>query len=119
MDYEAKFISLINDESLPIEQRKKLEEIFNACKEDEDERIRKWLIRYFEVKSDNNVIFADVSLTDVLAWLEKQSEQKPKWGEEDSLMIDSIIDTIKWLEGKGATNMKIDWLKSIKKRMEE
>ncbi len=48
-----------------------------------------------------------------------EDEQKPKWSEEDSLMIDSIIDTMKWLEGKGATNMKIDWLKSLKQRMEE
>lgn len=50
-----------------------------------------------------------------IAWLEKQG--KPMWSNEDSLMIDSIIDTMKWLEGKGATNMKLDWLKSLKQRM--
>ena len=52
---------------------------------------------------------------EMVAYLEKQG--KSKWSNEDSLMIDSIIDTIKWLEGKGTTNMKLDWLKSLKQRM--
>ena len=50
--------------------------------------------------------------------LSNSAKTGKNWSDEDSLMIDSIIDTMKWLEGKGATNMKIDWLKSLKKRME-
>ena len=37
MDYKEKFISLINDKTLPIEQRKKLEEIYNSSVENEDQ----------------------------------------------------------------------------------
>ena len=44
-------------------------------------------------------------------------DEEPKWTEEDSLMIDSIIYTMKWLEGKGTTDMKIDWLIQLKQRM--
>ena len=74
----------------------------------------------FSFTLNGDIVTPDKMMEDMkkyLAWLEKQCEQKPKWTEEDSLMIDSIIDTMKWLEGKGATNMKIDWLKSLKKRM--
>ena len=47
-------------------------------------------------------------------------KQKPvEWSEEDDMMLDSIIDTLGWLRGKGATDMKIDWLESLKKRMEQ
>ena len=63
----------------------------------------------------NDSIICDITEQD--EW--KLVEQNYVWSEEDSLMIDSIIDTIKWLEGKGTTNMKIDWLKSLKQRMEE
>ena len=89
-------------------------DIFQELKESEDEKIRKALIRFHKSTIDIDGIKGE----DILAWLENQAP-KPKWTEEDSLMIDSIIDTIKWLKGKGATDMKIDWLKSLKQRMEE
>ena len=100
--------------------REEAEKYFPELKESEDERIRKELIEHIKANEcADYVLFKKFSPADIISWLEKQCEQKPKWTEEDSLMIDSIIDTIKWLEGKGATNMKIDWLKSVKKRMEE
>lgn len=73
----------------------------------------------FSFTLNGNIVTPDKMMEDMkkyLAWKEKQAP-KTMWSEEDSLMIDSIIDTMKWLEGKGATNMKIDWLKSLKKRM--
>lgn len=94
--------------------KEEAEKYFPELAESEDEKIRKWLIGYFQ----RNKVAEVIKTHNILAWLEKHGEQKPKWTEEDSLMIDSIIDTIKWLEGKGATNMKIDWLKSLKQRME-
>ena len=72
MDYKAKFISLINDESLPIEQRKKLEEIFNACKESEDARIRRDIISYIQVA---NQFIPQFQKDKWITWLEKQGEQ--------------------------------------------
>lgn len=95
-------------------------EIFPELKESEDEEVRQAMIKFFKserIKNGIAVLHFGVNIEKMISWLEKQSEQK--WSEEDSLMIDSIIDTIKWLEGKGATNMKIDWLKSLKQRMEE
>lgn len=56
-----------------------LEEIFPELKESEDERIRKNLIELFHDTVSNDEIFSDYGLdkTEVLAWLEKQGEQKP------------------------------------------
>ena len=94
-----------------------------TLKSSKDEDVRKFMqyiekeAKAYEFNLPNRGYDIYAFAKDILAWLEKQCEQKPKWTEEDSLMIDSIIDTMKWLEGKGATNMKIDWLKSIKQRM--
>ena len=97
--------------------RENLEYIFPELKESEDERNRKGIIKFLIDVNNGAYTKSELEIASWIAWLEKQGEQKPKWTEEDSLMIDSIIDTMKWLEGKGATNMKIDWLKSLKKRM--
>ena len=45
----------------------------------------------------------------------KQGKQKPvEWSEEDMLMIESIIQSLEVTKGFGATDIKIDWLKSLK-----
>lgn len=108
--------------------------IFPELKENEDERIRMSLIELFNDMEWGDSILHDYNMDKdkTIAWLEKQGEKaqseeikgnegeiSSNWTEEDSLMIDSIIDTIKWLEGKGATNMKIKWMKSLKQRMGE
>lgn len=71
----------------------------------------------FETSYGHSIYLVDPAVRKHFIPFKKQ--EKLKWSEEDSLMIDSIIDTMKWLEGKGATNMKIDWLRSLKQRMEE
>ena len=95
-----------------------IKDIFPELAESEDERIANAIKKLLDMeKSERNLTrYFGVSYQEAAAWLEKQGE-KPKWTEEDSLMIDSIIDTMKWLEGKGATDMKIDWLKTLKQRM--
>ena len=121
MDYEKKY----KEEVVRATQlwecgditRENLEYIFPELKESEDERNRKGIIKFLIDVNNGAYTKSELESASWIAWLEKQGEQKPKWTEEDSLMIDSIIDTMKWLEGKGATNMKIDWLKSLKKRM--
>lgn len=50
--------------------------IFPELKESEDERIRKAIITFFE-SEDDNTTYALVPKKDILAWLEKQGEQKP------------------------------------------
>lgn len=98
--------------------KEEAEKYFPELKESKDEWIRKWLIRYFEQKSDNNVIFADISLRDVLYWLEKQG--KPKWTDEDEERLRSCIIE---LQGKGlmggVDTMDSKWLKSLKQRIHD
>lgn len=77
MDYKAKFISLINDESLPIEQRKKLEEIYNSCIESENERIRKGILALVRQSSE---VLDKQNQNNMITWLEKQG-QKPTLSE--------------------------------------
>ena len=52
-----------------------MEEIFPELKESEDEKIRKWLIDW--AKAVNWSEQFTVTKEQVLAWLEKQGEQKP------------------------------------------
>lgn len=80
MDYEQKYKAALEwmqgmYGGLHGKTKEEAEKYFPELKEPKDEWIRKWLIRYFEQKSDNNVIFADISLRDILAWLEKQVEK--------------------------------------------
>lgn len=74
MDYKEKVIALLNDQELSKEQKEKLENIFPELKEKEteDERIRKAIIAYINHGQHNGV-----SNKDMIAWLEKQDEQKP------------------------------------------
>ena len=53
--------------------------VFEELEESEDERIRKALIHYFsEQDGILTAINGNVSIGDILAWLEKQVEQKPQ-----------------------------------------
>jgi hypothetical protein len=68
-----------------------LEEVFPLLKESEDERIRKEIINYF-AKGKEYLSLCSIGKDDILAWLEKQGEQKPTIemkSAEESLGIDS------------------------------
>lgn len=121
MDYEQKYKAALEwmqgmYGGLHGKTKEEAEKYFPELKESKDEWIRKWLIRYFEQKSDNNVIFADISLRDILAWLEKQS--KPMWTDEDEKRLQSCIIA---LQGKGlmggVDTIDTKWLKSLKQRI--
>ena len=125
-DYEKKYKELVGKiekaylYALTDSTKAVLEEILPELQVSEDERIRKALLAIFNILPRNGYLTGSgITFDDAITWLEKQGEQKPKWSEEDSLMIFSIIDTLDWLKGKGATDMKIDWLKNLRKRMEE
>ena len=56
-----------------------LQDLFPELKESEDERIRKALIKYFTLSDEHAYDEAcGVSYRDIVAWLEKQGEQKQK-----------------------------------------
>lgn len=101
-----------------------LESLFPELAESEDERIRKalvWFVEHFPYdRLDNN----GVSAKEALAWLEKQAP-KPKWGEEDEIGSDATIELLEYFINyapeyrKPTIRRSIDWLKSLKKRIEE
>ena len=50
------------------------EQIFPELKEDEDEKIRKWLISQLKIKSDDTDSDLSIMIDKSIAWLEKQKE---------------------------------------------
>jgi len=104
------------------ERKYLLESLFPELFLSEDERIRKWLIGYFrQYKEDGIEKYANgLKVESIIAWLEKQSP-KPKWTDEDDYnlqcMIAKAVNDIQ--NGNVGRNQElIDWLKSLKQRME-
>ena len=127
MDYEMKYKDLLE------RARKMRDENCDGCKicleslfpelaKSEDERIRKLTIHHLD-KAYQNCKFDEYKkeIEKCIAWLEKQGEQKPKWSEEDENFftnICTIIDADRNFTESAKRRCK-EWLKSIKKRMEE
>lgn len=122
MDYEKKYNeALERARSMAVMPTDKamLEEIFPELRESEDERIRKELIAFFQddLRGD---YWHDLEVGHILAWLEKQKEQKPaEWSEEDERMLSRCIKSIEcskmFAEAKtfkDAKDNEINWLKN-------
>ena len=81
MDYEKKYkeaqgwIEKIYP-TLQHEQQMEAEAFFPELAESEDEMIRKMLIKFFSKGAENNSSTNGISDKDIVAWLEKQGEQK-------------------------------------------
>ena len=90
--------------------------IFPELAESEDEKIRKSLIDLIKGITSWNY-FLGISREQMIAWLEKQGEQKSSWNEIDEKNLNTIINVI-----HGGTHLayenEIDWLKSIKDRVQ-
>lgn len=132
MNYEEKYNNAIESIKRIYNQadsygRELMEKEFPELRESEDERIRKELIERFnwELKGAEEQDATGCSRQkDIamfkrgIAWLEKQSEQKSYWSEEDEEMIDFMIEFIESLcWRKDLTQRKdnvLSWLKSIK-----
>jgi len=84
-----------------------LQDLFPELKESEDEQIREYLIRYI----DNTMKSSELK-SKLLAWLEKQGEQKPTWSEEDEEFLKRAIKATKDLYP-----ITSDWLKNLKQRI--
>ena len=64
-----------NDRAMPIGTNFKIERMFPELIENEDEKIRKWLIAQLELKSDaNNSRELELMILKSIAWLEKQKK---------------------------------------------
>jgi hypothetical protein len=115
--------------------KKGIEYIFPELIESEDERIRKALMQNLQERfGTKGNMGKGLDMPDVLAWLEKQCEQKPQrivsaeakeamydkpaWSEEDEEILKDIITDVKF-EGynndmQANSYKKINWLKSLR-----
>jgi len=129
MDYEKKYKEALErakeslkDGGISSNTIDYLENIFPELKVLEDERIRKELIKYLKEGVEGYIPAGDRSdYQRWLAWVEKQSEQK--WSEEDESKVKEIVyflDTAKvHYASTTALDDCVEWLKSLKQRMEE
>ena len=95
-----------------------LEEIFPELAESEDERIRKTIYNFLDSALGKDLLQRKCGLNpdSVLAWLEKQKEQKPaEWSEEDERFIRDAIAAVEafYTEGRGQEEL-VSWLKSLR-----
>lgn len=110
-----------NDPYITIGLKGNLEDIFPELKENEDgdnKRISKEITRFLKQNNGWNREWLD--------WLEKQSEQKPAWSEEDEAMLDTMggwLDTLcEYLKDSSSEYIPnvescINWLKQLKQRI--
>lgn len=98
------------------------EKYFPELKEREDDKIRKALISILKTDFEKDTTIYDISVGDIIAWLEKQGEKPTEWSEKDKCMINNIIDTLKPLRQTThsgySINSMITWLKSLKDRVQ-
>ena len=104
--------------------------------ESENDRIRKELISFFTKRDEftKSEPFDGLSNKQIIAWLEKQGEQKPDWSDEDERIRKCLIrDQEKALDDvrkdkyghseiisdlKEMYRERIDWLESLKDRVQ-
>ena len=83
MNYKEKLKAIINSNKTPLVDIDTFLKYFPELKEDEDEKVRKTLIRFFKDSYHNETEMYGVTVGKALAWLEKQGEQKSIWHNED------------------------------------
>jgi hypothetical protein len=111
----------------PVLNKEDLQDIFPELQESEDERIRKAILSGMNFLSgiQGRETFGDIPIHKCITWLEKQSRQKPKWTEEDEIGSDATIELLEYFINyapefrRPTIRRSIDWLKSLKQRMEE
>lgn len=110
------------------DQRYVLEKLFPELRETEDEKIRKNLINFLDAvwhlgKNANFDEYSKADCAEWISWLEKQTEQKSAWSEDDERMLHTIIADFKGFIRDNTSTLEshfnecIDWLKSIKSRI--
>ena len=99
------------------------EYIFPELKEEDDDRIKKWLIAQLKIKLGDNATLNNM-IFKAISWLEKQGEQKQEWSKDDENEYDHILKTLNLVaeeqETKGYNNLisTVNWFKSIKDRIQ-
>lgn len=93
--------------------------LFPELIEDEDERIRKGIIRNLQYLMDRSEGFVKEDLQERIAWLEKQN---PAWSEKDKNLLNRLIGVLDGTNEEdyheGWEDKFVPWLKSLKERMQ-
>ena len=123
MDYEEKLKTIINSNKTPFVDIDTFLKYFPELKESDDEKIRKVLIELVKCNERSGYfMFNNITTSSMLAWLEKQGEQKPAWSEEDEVMLKEALRMIERpgsiFKGEILTKKVADWLKSLKGRVQ-
>ena len=127
MNYEQKYKDTIERAKKELEAcgsmecyaAKQLFRLFPELRESEDEKIRKAIIG--TLPKYGYLPQTTIKVEDALAWVEKQGEQKQEWSEEDDYNLQCMIAKVTSDIQKGnvgRNNELIDWLKSIKERVQ-
>jgi len=135
MDYERKYKEALERAKKYRDEENftEMEDVFPELKESEDERIRKTLLRYYSSKQAAypyvlDAAYGTLATKDIVAWLEKQKEQKPvEWSEEDENMRNNILRVLNAFVGTVGCESdpslstsfplylrEMDWLKSLR-----
>ena len=99
--------------------------IFPELKEDEDEKIRKWLIGYFNqyIVDDMPQVFSNgLHVKDIISWLEKQGKKESvEWSEKDEHKVKDIIYFLNLAKVHYASDVELNgcikWLWTLLQRM--
>lgn len=97
---------------------KKIEQNPAWSEEDEDEKILKHLITFFkgEYGTNSNARFAGIKVKDIIAYLEKQDEQKQEWSEDDLISLGYLATFVDEngdsFYGKNKPNV-VKWIRSF------
>ena len=99
-----------------------IKEIFPELAESEDERIMKEIIKLVKYYYGSSLALKHaVSKDEMVAWLEKQGEQKSAWNKEDEQFFNTALWHISYSISNGkSTDINCDttdWLKSLKYRI--
>lgn len=97
MDYEKKYKDALERAkemcAMPTDKAT-MEYIFPELRESEDERIRKHLLLHFRNKTKET--WCNMPVKDIIAYLEKQKEQKPvEWSDTNELVFKDICKHLK------------------------
>ena len=106
----------------PLITRADVQDFFSELKESEDEKMKNWILDELRLSYQWAAGDRDrcEELLKAIAWLEKQG--KSKWTEEDDTIRCEIIRRMEALDhywNRPNDQKLIDWLKSLKQRMEE
>lgn len=97
-----------------------VEQIFPELVKSKDEKIRIKLIEFFVGYTTDKEWWGSITEKDILAWLEKQCEQKPaEWSKKDEQISNAIIKRLSSSDALSVSlQSAISWVENVKDRVQ-